>query len=238
MLLIKTGGLATISGDFTRRNGDFEGIFASALGLPADQLESRFVQQGDTLDRSPADYRAVLVSGSESMVSTPEPWMAQTAGWLRECLAAGTPLLGVCFGHQLLAFAAGATIAPNPAGPEIGTVTVHFADDRAGDPLFAPMGDTEELQAWHEETVLTRPPGASVLARSAGDAHHVLRYAKRSWGVQFHPELTRTQMDDLLKEMDGPLRARGLAPQSLRETLRHSPAGTALMRRFARLALE
>ena len=88
------------------------------IGLPVVVLDPR---RGDTLP-PPAQISGAVVTGSHAMVSHREPWSEATGAWLAQLVAHGTPLLGICFGHQLLAHALGGEAGNHPGGPEIGTV--------------------------------------------------------------------------------------------------------------------
>ena len=142
------------------------------------------------------------------------------------------PVLGVCFGHQLLSHALGGRVGKNPQGVEGGTVEVRF--EASDDPLFGPMPLCADLQAHHYETVLEAPSGSIVLASSERDRHQVLRHAPAAWGVQFHPELTLPMMSMLMDALATDDDQHGHA--QMRDTLRPSPEGPSLLKRFVALA--
>ncbi len=98
---------------------------------------------------------------------------------MREAVQAGTPLLGICYGHQLLAHALGGRVDYNPAGRESGTVFIDLHPPAFEDPLFAAMPARFAAHATHLQTVLRPPEGATVLARSEQDGCHAFR-----WGEQ------------------------------------------------------
>lgn len=231
-LILKAGSLIPVSQHFADRFGDTEGTFASGCGL--DQRETVVIdlQAGDPLPDRIGAYAGALVTGSSAMVTDQAPWMEATAMWLRRAVAADLPVLGVCFGHQLLAHALGGRVGPNPIGVEGGTVVVSFQENT--DPLFAAMPASVDLQAHHYQTVLEPPAGATVLATSRKDRFQAMRYAPRAWSVQFHPELTLEMMELLMAalavEGDRHDHAGMLAG------LRPSPEGPRLLRRFVGLA--
>src|SRR5690606_38861481 len=102
----------------------------------------------------------------------------------------GQRVLGVCYGHQLLAHALGGRVDDHPAGREVGTVELELDAAGEGDALFGATPAKFRAHATHRQSVLELPPGATVLARSAHDPHHAVRYAPTAWGLQFHPEFS------------------------------------------------
>ena len=84
----------------------------------------------------PTGLAGVVVTGSTAMVSHREPWSERTARRITAAVEAETPLLGICYGHQLLAQALGGRVGPNPLGREIGTVRVQLEESAGRDDLL------------------------------------------------------------------------------------------------------
>jgi GMP synthase (glutamine-hydrolysing) len=230
MLIVKTGTALTA---LTDPDGDFEDWIARRLGRPT-QVCSVFED-----DELPAPHATggVVVTGSAAMVSDREPWAVQTAQWLRTTVEAGVPVLGICYGHQLLAHALGGQVGPNPRGREIGTISVTLTDEAAADPLFAGLPARIELQATHLESVLELPPGARLLASSELDPHHAFRIPGHpAWGVQFHPEFSAAITGSYIEARRHDMLAEGLEPDRLLANVRETHWGGDIMARFAQLA--
>ncbi|MGY6586710.1 MAG: glutamine amidotransferase [Wenzhouxiangella sp.] len=229
LLLIKTGDTLPA---IKQRFGDFEDWFLAAFGAarPAHQLVQ--VHRDEPLPEPGGDIAGVLVTGSPAMVSHRLPWSERTATWLAEAHRAGLPMLGVCYGHQLIAHALGGEVGPNPAGRRIGTRELEVCDP--GDPLLGSLADQHPLrvQVTHSEAVLTPPPGARVIARAQGDPHHALHFGGDSWGLQFHPEFDRAIMQAYLVERRQEIVDEGLDYSALENTLMDAPLGPAVLARF------
>lgn len=231
-VILKTG---TTLPELLARRGDYEDWFLAGLGIARERTQVVAVHAGET-PPPPDRPIGVVVTGSSAMVSARAPWSEAAAGWLRAAVEAGTPVLGVCYGHQLLAHALGGVVAPNPKGREMGTVRLRLLPGAQGDPLFAGFDAPLCVQATHVESVLELPPGARRLAESDLDANHAFAVGECAWGVQFHPEFDAEVMRAYLVARRDILRAEGMDPSGLENGVEESPQGPELLRRFAQLA--
>ncbi len=227
--------------------GDFEDWIARGMGraLATGDVEVAAVYLGDPLP-APDRIAGVVVTGSVSMVSDREPWSERSAAWLAAIVAAdAVPVLGLCYGHQLLAHALGGEVGPNPNGREMGTVEVHFArtspytqsaktaNGAALEPLFEPgvfPGHTS-----HVEAVLRPPRGAEVLACTALDPHAALRYGRRQWGTQFHPEFDAEILRQYIEARRAILTDEGRDPDALLAAIAETPDLARVLERFSAL---
>ncbi|HAI59534.1 MAG TPA: glutamine amidotransferase [Xanthomonadaceae bacterium] len=219
-----------------RRHGGFPHLIRSAAGLSRHQ--ARFVPVLDGhAPPDPRGFAGVIVTGSGAMVTDGEPWSEATADWLRKAHAHGLPILGICYGHQLIAHAFGGEVGWNPQGREMGTVPVRLHDEAARDPLFAAMPAEFPAQTTHLQTVLSAPPGAVVLAHSALDGCQAFRLGERTWGLQFHPEFGVVHMRGYIEARREALQREGHCHARMLESVRPAPAARAVLRRFVRHAL-
>lgn len=123
ILILKTGeALPAVRS----RCGDFEHWIARGLGRPVESLEVVAVHADAPLP-PPDRIDGVVVTGSPAMVSERADWSERAARWLAGVVREdAVPILGLCYGHQLLAHALGGVVGPNPSGREMGTVDVEL----------------------------------------------------------------------------------------------------------------
>ena len=193
---LRMGRLLIVQTGTTTLHGDYPAWFARALGFAMPVVRAHEGERlGPALDRERP--QGIVVTGSPSSVTERAPWMLDLGEDLLRIGARGTPVLGVCFGHQLLARAAGGDVVVNPRGREIGTVKVRLTDAGRRDPLFAWAAQDEiEVQATHLDAVDPLPPGATLLASNENCAAQAFRLSETLAGVQFHPELWAGAMRD------------------------------------------
>ncbi|MDL5055065.1 glutamine amidotransferase [Oscillatoria laete-virens NRMC-F 0139] len=215
--------------------GDVEKWYLDALGPFAPQAKVCAAYEGDDLPE-PEQIAAVIISGAHCMVTEKQPWSEKIARWLPEVIRREIPVLGVCYGHQLLIHALGGEVGYHPQGTEEGTVPVQFAPEAAADPLFGSFPTEIKVHASHSQTALRLPPGAIVLGSNSFEPHHVVRFAPRAWGVQFHPEFTETIMRLYIEEDAPALREEGKDPAAALSTVTATPESSRIIGQFARWA--
>ncbi|WP_019528488.1 glutamine amidotransferase [Dasania marina] len=231
ILIIRTGSSYDDLPALCARRGDEVQWFCDAMGCTVDQIITAKVYQGESLPAADS-VRAVIVTGSVDMVSAQLPWSEASAQWLAQAVAQNVPVLGVCFGHQLLAHALGGVVAANPNGAEYGTVTVQQNNNACDDVLLSQLPQQLQMQAAHAESVLALPVGAICLAANAHDANHIFRHGQHAWGVQFHPEYDVEIMQDIYDEEGEHLQEVGLDVAKLRATTKDSSHGQQLLKAF------
>jgi GMP synthase (glutamine-hydrolysing) len=130
----------------------------------------------------------VLLSGSPRDAWAPDPVNNRLSKVILDCERRRLPFLGVCYGHQLLGVALGAQVAREPAGVELGNVSISLTDAGRADPLFEGVPPEFEALQSHQDSVLSLPAGAELLAVGAHTRIQSFRYGECLRGVQFHPE--------------------------------------------------
>jgi GMP synthase (glutamine-hydrolysing) len=154
------------------------GTIAPALNELGYRVATATMATGDPVPSPERCPLIVIMGAAESANDDSVPWLAAELAYVRRALDSGTPVLGICFGGQLLARALGATVGRAPR-PERGFVTLGSAD-----PAVLPAGTWMEF---HYDA-FTLPPGAVELARNDVGVQ-AFRHGPHL-GLQFHPEIT------------------------------------------------
>jgi GMP synthase (glutamine-hydrolysing) len=233
LLIVKTGSTVP---SVRQRRGDFEDWIAAGLGVPLSSLDVAAVNEGAVLPE-PGGLLGVVITGSAAFVSEREAWSVAAEQWIVPLVRAGLPVLGICYGHQLIAQALGGRVGRNPNGREIGTVPVDLSlAVGSRDPLLGALPATAPVHVTHLESVLRLPQGATLLGSTAADPHHAFRVGRRTWGVQFHPEFDADILRGYVSERAGELRAEGIDPEAVAAGIEDTPHGAAVLKRFLSIA--
>lgn len=231
-VIIKTGekiaSLAAVK-------GDYEDWIASGLSSVYQDVTVIDVARGEPLPPL-EQVAAIVITGSGAMVTERTLWIEQSAAWLRRAVTAGVPVLGICFGHQLLAYALGGEVGDNPRGLEVGTSTIRLTDAANADPLFRGLPASFVAQLSHQQSVLHLPEGARLLASSDKDPHQAFAIGHCAWGVQFHPEFNKSVVQHFIHYYGEHLEQQGESAEALLRATAESPEGASLLPRFAELA--
>lgn len=233
LLIVQTGTAIPV---VRKRYGDFAVWFRRGLGLSSRQTRCVRVDRGAQLP-PPRCVSGIVVTGSGAMVTDRLEWSETTARWLRRAVDADVPVLGVCYGHQLLAHALGGRVGYNLRGREMGSVRIERRLESTQDVLFDSAPPAFDAQATHLQTVLEPPRDAVVLARSSLDACQAVRFAPRAWGLQFHPEFGVREMRAYIRARDGALADEDFDVLGMLRQVRSTPQARAILRRFAQFAV-
>ncbi len=152
--------------------------------------------RGDALPRLEAGHPdgalATVVFGGPQCLSEIDryPYLKNELDWVGTQVKAGAPVLGICLGAQMIARAFGAAVGPHPEGlKEIGYHPIR--PTAAGRALIA---DGFHAYQWHGEG-FALPDGAELLATGDLFLNQAFRLGASTYGLQFHPEMTRAMME-------------------------------------------
>lgn len=227
-LVIKTGEALP---SLVAERGNYEEWIIRGLGLPRESVDVAAVFEGDPLP-DPSLVSGVVITGSSAMVTERALWSERTGAWLVGVVESDLPVLGICYGHQLIADAMGGRVEKNPRGREIGTIDVLLRAEASDDRLFSGLPANLRVHATHVESVVELPSGTRCLGTSDGDPHQVLAFGENVWGTQFHPEFDAEVVRRYIGSRRETLIEEGLDADVLYENASDSPHGDTILRRF------
>ena len=181
--ILQTGHISdemkTITGDYTR-------MYQEMLKGRGYTFQTWSVVDGE-FPSGPNDAHGWLISGSRHGAYEDHPWIPPLETLIRSIREARVPLVGICFGHQIIAKALGGKVEKFDGGWSIGLVDYDFGDE------------TMALNAWHQDQIVKRPEGAKVLASTPFCENAALAYGDTIFTVQPHPEFGADAINALIK---------------------------------------
>ncbi|MGD9918996.1 MAG: type 1 glutamine amidotransferase [Paenirhodobacter sp.] len=139
-----------------------------------------------------------LITGSRHGAYEDHPFIAPLEAFIRKAIAAHVPVVGICFGHQIIAQAMGGKVEKYTGGWAVGAQDYDFG------------GEKITLNAWHQDQVTQLPPGAEVAACNDFCANAALVYGDDAFTVQAHPEFRDSYVEGLMET-----RGKGVVPDPL-----------------------
>lgn len=176
------------------KTGDYDAMFRRILATQDFSFVTYDVENME-FPHSARDADGWLISGSKHGAYDPLPWIPKLEALIQDIYAIKRPLVGVCFGHQIIAQALGGQVTKFSGGWATGTTGYHF------------KGRDIKLNAWHQDQVVALPPGASVLGGNDFCKNAMLGYGDHVFTVQPHPEFDTCVINGLLE-----FRAKGNVP--------------------------
>lgn len=192
--ILQTGHLPD---EIRQTHGDYDALFRRLLAGHGFEFETFCVVDMEFPD-GPEAADGWLITGSRHGAYEDHPWIAPLEELIRAIRDAGRPLIGVCFGHQIIAQALGGKVVKFPGGWSVG---------RTG---YSWHGAPAALNAWHQDQIVELPRDAEVIASNDFCAFAGLRYGKDIWTIQAHPEFDAQIIDGLMT-----YRAPGVVPDDL-----------------------
>jgi GMP synthase-like glutamine amidotransferase len=228
--IIETG---VIPAKARERHGSFPDMFERMIAAADSEASYETVRlaDGEALP-DPATLQAILITGSAAGAYDDLDWIAQLEGFVRAAYDKRIPMVGVCFGHQLMAQALGGTVRKSDKGWGIGR---HVYDVAPGNGVIE--GERIAIACSHQDQVITAPAAAKTILSSAFTPHAGLLYDNgAALSVQPHPEFTAdfANVCCSIRRGDAPDTVVATAKASLQQPLDHAALGGAIARFLAR----
>ncbi|WP_281855964.1 type 1 glutamine amidotransferase [Litoreibacter halocynthiae] len=169
------------------KHGDYDDLFKRLLDGRGFTFETYPVLDG-VFPAAVTDADGWLITGSKFGAYEGHDWIPPLEDFLRGAFDAGVPIVGVCFGHQILAQALGGKVEKFAGGWQVGATDYVRAD-----------GTKDRIMAWHQDQITELPAGAEVIGASAMCANAMLTYGDKALTVQPHPEFSPDFLADLLE---------------------------------------
>ena len=177
-------------------HGNYSDRFSAMLGGHDFTFET-FSVVDSVFPAGPQDADGWLITGSKHGAYEDHAWIPPLEDLIRAIYASTTPMIGVCFGHQIIAQALGGKVEKFDGGWSVGR-TQYTLDG-------APVA----LNAWHQDQVVVRPDQARVVGHSDFCANAMLAYGDHVWTIQPHPEFGADFIDGLIRT-----RGKGVVPDA------------------------
>ena len=183
-----------------QHHGSYGQMFERLLGPAFDYVVYPVID--DVIPETADEVDGWLVTGSRFGVYDDAPWIRRLEAFLRQVVAARIPLVGICFGHQVLASALGARVEKAAVGWGAGP---HEYAIRERPAWLEGAAERFTLNAMHQDQVLSLPPGARLIASSAFCPLAALAYGDHAISFQAHPEFDNAYERDLIAKRRGDL---------------------------------
>ena len=234
ILLIKTGDTFP---KIKAAHGDFDEMIA-ACSTDSSQEITVYDARKQSIYPELSDFSGVIITGSHSMVTDEEPWSEKLLPYIREMYEREIPVLGICYGHQLITKAMGGSVGYRKQGIQSGTVSVELTDEAQLDPIFSQLPPTFSGNVGHSQAATTLPEGAVLLAHNHREPHEAIRLGKAMWGIQFHPEFTQAISRQYIELSNAEIESSKQDPKALWNDCTETPVSQSIISRFIKYAGE
>ncbi|AKS46143.1 GMP synthase-Glutamine amidotransferase [Octadecabacter temperatus] len=174
--------------EINANHGEMDDLFVNLLADDDFTFQS-YAVLNDDFPGTVTDCDAWLITGSASSAYENLPWIARLEDFIRTAKDAHVPMVGICFGHQIMAQALGGKVEKSDKGWGLGPHDYTF------DGIDTPV----TINAWHQDQVTALPDGAQTVGRSTFCEHAAISYGKVGYSVQAHPEFNNDFISELIE---------------------------------------
>lgn len=231
ILILKTG--STLD-NIRASQGDFEDWIAEKMQIHPSEYHIHPTGDYNSLP-SDQNYSGIIITGSSDMVADVNLREKGMYNWLLDHQESGMPILGICFGHQLLTILNGGTVDFNPSGNITGMKKTRLTPAGKKDKLLGDLPDSFEVYQVHKQSIHTPPDSAEILAYSDSGVIDAIRFNENSWGLQFHPEFDATRSKLTIQEQQNELSSEGFDVQQLLDHVAEVDYGERIFKQFKEL---
>lgn len=182
-----------------KAHGDYAQMFETLLAGHGFEFSCHAVVDME-FPNAVTDADGWLLTGSKHGAYEDLPFIAPLEKFIRDAYAQNVPMVGICFGHQIIAQALGGKVAKYPDGWAVGATEYDFGGERL------------KMNAWHQDQVIEKPADAQVIASNPFCVNAALVYGDRAYTVQAHPEIGDAYLAGLLE-----VRAPGVVAEPARQ---------------------
>lgn len=199
--------------------------------LKNSHIKTIDILKGEKLPKL-SSAKGFIITGSHCMVTDELPWSLTLEKYIKKVSKTSIPLLGICYGHQLITKALGGKSDFNKKGKEIGTVKMKKLTK---DPIFKNIPNKFYAYETHYQTAVKLPRGAKVLAKNKKENHQAVKYTSNIWGVQFHPEFDKEIMKEYILNQSESLVKLGFDLNTLMKNVKKCDLSTKVLKNFDEL---
>jgi GMP synthase-like glutamine amidotransferase len=192
--------------ELINKHGDYNEFFIRLLSDELLHFDTYAVVDG-VVPGNVTDADGWLITGAKYAACERHDWIGNLERLIREIYDARMPMIGICFGHEIIAQALGGRVEKSNRGWTVGPVCYERND----------LKKTQTMLAWHRDQVTVKPALAEIVGSSADCENAILRYGSTVMTYQGHPEITPDYLRDLLR----------LQGQHLSEAARRKALGAA-----------